>query len=138
MNTTVLASSHRLATILAARLQPTLPAGIALWADGSNVKVLANGLDIGGSAAAAIVEDDDDRSFDERCESALWAMLSGIQDSVIEWLGEPWPRLIRNDIALPRVRSDGTRFHFSYGDVEQSAAIVFPPIEISELTRLEG
>ncbi|MGH8568542.1 MAG: hypothetical protein ACREXU_11120, partial [Gammaproteobacteria bacterium] len=46
---------------------------------------------IGASDAASIVDEDDDRPFGSRLETAVRAVLSGVQDSAMRYLRAEWP-----------------------------------------------
>ena len=94
--------------------------------------VYAQGRDQGGSAAASIVADHDDRTDAERVETAIRAILSGVRDSVSEYLTAQWPAVSDGGMALPECRAVGEWFHLWYGD-ESAPVIVLPPVHIREL-----
>ncbi len=130
------ASSHRLAAAVASRLAAVAPVPLTVRAEGEVVSVYGtteSSKSLGGSAAATIVEELDDRTIAEKIEAAVHAMLSGVQDVVTEVSRQPWPRAERGGMALPNVRSDGTRVHLWYGDDERAPVIRFPPIAIAEV-----
>jgi len=127
-------SSRRFAQALAERIGEILPPPLTVRADGGDVGVYADGVCQGGSAAAMIVEDDDDdRTVAERVESAGWAVLSGIQDCVSEYLTLQWPAGADRKMALPEVRADEERVHLWFGSSEADATVTLRPIELGDL-----
>lgn len=130
------ALSHKLAAALAVRLGRVVPPGYRVHAQGSLVQLYQGTALRGQAAAAEIVDDIDDRSFDERIAAASRAVLSDIQDCLVESLGGPWPKSPLGGIALPDVGSDraGERVMLWYGD-EQTPTLALAPIEIGELLR---
>jgi hypothetical protein len=86
----------------------------------------------GASGAAAILEDEDGRDLIERIETAGRAVLNGLQDGVIEELGEGWPAQGgAGGLALPGVRVVGDEVLLWYGE-ERSHAVRLQPILLDD------
>jgi hypothetical protein len=127
------ASSRKLALALAERLGEILPPPLVVRALGDCLEVQADGTGWGGSAAAAIVEEEDGRSLAERVETAVRAILSGVQDAAAEYLTLPWPLDAAGAMALPDARTDAERVFAWFGDCEADAAVTLRPIALAEL-----
>ena len=135
----MVALSHRLAAAMASRLASVIPRPLTVRANGEAVNVYTEAAPskaLGGSAAAAIVEDDDGRTLDEKIETAVLAILSGVQDSVAEELREPWPRVAEHGMALPNTRRQGGQVYSWFGDDEAAATIALRPLAIAEIASL--
>ena len=131
------ASSHRLASALAQRLNAAVPAGFRVTADGSAVHVEVDGQRIGESQAASIVQDRDDRTDAERIETATRAVLDAVQDGVSEHVREPWPATATGAMAMPAARSNSEHVQLWYGSDEHAPALGFPPISVAEVIGVE-
>ena len=130
------ASSRKLAALMASRLARVVPPPFAIGATDSGVGVYIGREALtllGGSNAASIVEDDDDRTAGERIESAVAAIMDGVQDCVAEELREPWPSLDRVTMALPNTRRDEKRICMWFGEDERAPVVALSPIEIADL-----
>jgi hypothetical protein len=127
------ASSHRLAWALSSRLNSIIPSTMKVRHDGANVVLLVGEREIGGSAAATILDDDDDRDFAERARTAVEAVLSGVQDVVIEELKGGWPAASTgDDLPLPGARAVGGSVLGWYGS-EDTPVVRLDAIPLSEL-----
>ena len=113
------ASSRKLAIALTERIGEVVPAPLTLRAEGSGVSLYADGELIGGSDAASIVDDQDSRTFSERVETAVRAVLSGVQDSILRYLRVEWPTDGEGELALPGARTEAGRVHLWYGSERQ-------------------
>lgn len=127
------ASSRKLAAAVAARLARVVPPPVTVSAEGDLVSVHAGGKSLGSSGAAVIVGDDDERTAEEKMDSAVRAILDGVQDLVTRELREPWPREQRGGLALPNVRNDGSASAFWFGRDEQTPALALPSIHLAEV-----
>jgi len=127
------ASSHELALALAARLGEVVPAGVTLDAVRNSISVYADGELMVSSQAARILEEVDDRTLNKRVESAVLAVLSDVQDSVMRHLRSKWPTDGRGLLALPGARADQNRVLLWYGVSDDRPVISFRPIEFDEI-----
>lgn len=128
------ASSHRLASALATRLAPIVPDTMQVRSEGSKVVIFVGQREAGGSAAAVLVDDDDDRDLSERAETAVRAVLNGVQDCVIEELKESWPPAPSGaELLLPGARAVGDSVLGWYGD-EDTPTVRLDAIPLAELT----
>lgn len=124
------ASSHRLASLLAERIAEILPPPLTVRASGDALKLYADGIAVGGATAASILEDGDDA---EQVRTAAWAVLSTIQDDVMEHLTEPWPVGAGGQGALPEARIDASHLHLWFGEREEAAVVRLRPISLAEV-----
>lgn len=124
-------SSRELAVILAERLNQIVPTGFSVRPEDANVDVYADGRNLGGSAALEILEDDDDRSPKEKIETAVLAVLSSIQDTIIETVKGPWPGTSSHgaDLPMPHCRVTGDQLLFWFGD-RDGPVVSAPPIPL--------
>jgi hypothetical protein len=124
-------SSRNLAAALAERLAHIVPRGFSVRSEDTDISVYRDGKLVGGSAALEIINDDDGRGLDERIEVAVQAVVSGIQDDIIETIKGPWPGTSTRGVDLPmpdcRVTDDQLRVWF--GDEKAPVASV-PPISL--------
>lgn len=127
------ASSHKLAAALAGRLNEVVPVPCRVYAEGYDVGVDARDMPIGGSSASFIVDEDDDRTLGEKIETAVRAVLSGVQDCISEFLTEQWPSIDGRGMAMPGARSDEERVYLWYGENEGAPVISMPPIRIADI-----
>lgn len=127
------ASSHNLASALAARLAGILPSPLTVVAKGFVVCLFAGDTLIDNSASAHIVDLDDGRTIALKVEVCAEAVLSEIQDSVAKYLHEPWPKLGRREMALPGARADDTFVHLWYGEEGSTAHMPLAPIALSDI-----
>lgn len=125
------ASSPRLASALASRLDSKVPDDIVVRADGTNVIVVHGDREFGASGATQIVDDEDGRSLAERVETVVRAVLSGVQDCVVEELTEPWPTNGSGGLAFPGARVVGHEVRSWYGE-EQAPAMRLGTISFEE------
>jgi hypothetical protein len=122
------ALSRNLAVELVARLSKVVPAQFQVRAEGQDIGVYIQGRSLGGSGATSIVEEEDDRDLSDKAEVAIRAVLDAVQDCIVEYLHEPWPRARDGALAMPGARSDGKHVYFWYGpDVE------FSPIDLKRI-----
>lgn len=124
-------SSRELAALLAERLNQIAPTGFSVRSEDANVDVYADGRNLGGSAALEILEDDDDRSPEEKIETAVLAVLSSIQDTIIETVKGPWPGTSSHgaDLPMPGCRVTGDQLLFWFGD-QDGPVVSAPPIPL--------
>lgn len=124
-------SSRELAAILAERLNQIVPTGFSVRSEDTSVDVYADGRNLGGSDALQILEDDDDRSPKEKIETAVLAVLSSIQDTIIETVKGPWPGTSSHgaDLPMPDCRVTGNQLLFWFGD-QDGPVISAPPIPL--------
>lgn len=150
-----------LAIELASRLSVVAPAGVVVTARDSNVRVAddehwqetilmeilggptarflrptSQALGWGSAAHIDIDTQESNRDELERLETAVSAVLSGVQDFIISTIRAQWPPMAGSDdhsgtVALPGVRAAGT-LEFWYGPFE-SPVLRFQPIEYDEL-----
>ena len=125
-------SPHRLATLLARRLNDVVPAPFRLDAKNGLLHLYIEDEWDTTSFTLDIVEDET-REFAERLESAVASILSSIQDSISEHLRTPWPSADGRAMAVPGVGSDTKSIHLWYGDDERSAIVSIPAIQIAEI-----
>ncbi|HEY8794338.1 MAG TPA: hypothetical protein VIM15_05275 [Gemmatimonadaceae bacterium] len=130
----VSARTVALANALAGRLCAVAPAGILVTADRGNVNVSSNGRSLHGSAASSIIDDDDDRTIEEKIETVVRAVLSGVQDCIAELLTEQWPAASDDVMALPGARIENNRAHLWFGD-EKDPTLSFTPLDLTEIYR---
>lgn len=127
------ASSRKLAAALAARLDRLVPDPVAVTVDDANVVIMVRQQEAGSSGAAAILDDDDGRDPLERAETAARAVLSGVQDCVIEELRERWPAPVREaELPLPGVRIIDGELHSWYGE-EEGPSVRLDAISLRDL-----
>jgi hypothetical protein len=124
-------SSRELAAFLAERLNQIVPMGFSVRSEGANVDVYADGGNLGGSAALVILEDDDERSPKEKIETAVLAVLSSIQDTIIETVKGPWPGTSSRgaDLPMPDCRVTGDQLFFWFVD-QDGPVVSAPPIPL--------
>ena len=133
------ASSRKLAEALAARLNEVVPEPCRVEAESKGVSVYAVDALLGGSDAPLMLEDDDDCAPGERLTGAAYFVLSGVQDCICEYLGEPWPSADGRNLAMPQVRSDERQVALWYGSEDREAAVIsLPPILIAEISDTHG
>ncbi len=125
------ASSRDLAADLAERLNGALPDGLSARCAGAVIEVYSGGRVAGRFPALSIIDDDDDRGVTARIETATRAVLSGIQDAVIEDIRGPWPPRGGHgqELALPDCRVSGDELLVWFGD-ESTPALALPPITL--------
>jgi hypothetical protein len=127
------ASSRELATALADRLNQIVPVGFAVRVqpEGISLNVYQDGWDLGGAAALEILADRDGRSDAEKIEAAVQAVLSDVQDRVIEACKKPWPGGTQRgaDLPLPDCRVTGDQLRLWFGD-ENAPVISVTPIAL--------
>lgn len=78
------------------------------------------------------MEDDDDGTLGERAQTAVWAMMDGVQDAVMRYTRQPWPLEPDGSLADPRTRSDLACVHLSFGRNEHEPVIRMEPIPFTE------
>jgi hypothetical protein len=127
------ALSHSFARELADRLADILPDGLSVLADGSALVLHRAGDALGGSDAATIVDETDGRGTAERYEVAGRAVLDAIQDCVVMYLRDRWPRDASGSMAMPGAHARGGRVNLWYGPTLESAALALRPIHIGGL-----
>lgn len=131
------ASSHKLAPALADRLGDVLPSGLSVRASGGGIEIVApGGVLIGGSNAAALVDDAEGETSRDEVETAARAILSAIQDDVMEYLTLQWPVGDGGEVGVPNARADADRLHLWFGTSETSPVVRLRPISFSEITDL--
>jgi hypothetical protein len=69
---------------------------------------------------------------DAACDMAV-AMLGGVQDGVIRFVRDSWPRLPTGNVALPEGRTDSERVYLWFGASQDRAVLTLRPIEIREV-----
>jgi hypothetical protein len=126
------ASSRKLAALLATRLDEILPPSLSARAEGPRLSIFVGDEAQCGSAAAVLVEDDDDE-LDARLETAIRAVLSGVQDCVIRHQREPWPESGRQGaLPMPGARVEQGLVQLWFGD-EHAPDVRLTPFERSQL-----
>jgi len=126
------ASSRKLAALLATRLDEILPPSLSARAEGPRLSIFVGDEAQCGSAAAVLVEDDDDE-LDVRLETAIRAVLSGVQDCVIRHQREPWPESGRQGaLPMPGARVEQGLVQLWFGD-ERAPDVRLTPFERSQL-----
>jgi len=123
-------SPDRFAEAVATRLDRAVPAGLSVRAEGSGVS-LYDPESWGASLAADILTDDDGRSIVELVETVARAIMSSIQDEVMESTREPWPGGPAGG-ALPNARVIGEQLHMWFGD-EGDPILRLQPVDLTEL-----
>jgi hypothetical protein len=88
------------------------------------------------SSTLSILEDDT-RELAERLETAVYSVLSMVQDSISEYLRTPWPSTNGREMAMPGVRTDAEMVYLWYGG-EKEPVISMPPIRIAEIIDTGG
>lgn len=126
-------SSQKLASRIVDGVAPHLPVGFALRSAADGLVVSFSGDFLATLTAVGIVADEDDRSEKERLLSATVATLSGIQDTVSERLGEPWPAEANRSMALPNCRIADESLLCWYGTDYRNAVIQVFSAPISHL-----
>ena len=127
------ASSHRLATKLAERLDRVVPAPLRVSASGESVLLNVRGVAIGGSGCAELLEEKDGRTLHELVGSAVRGVLNDVQDSVMLFLREKWPTDHKKELALADARTDLHRVYLWYGGSEDKPVVGMEPIEFDQL-----
>ena len=86
---------------------------------------------IGGSPALDIMEENDDRSVTEKIETAVRAILDGIQDVIIENIHGSWPGQpgSGSELPMPDCRVVGDELLVWFGD-EAIPTLALPPIRL--------
>jgi hypothetical protein len=120
------ASSYRLASALAQRIDSVLPDGFDSLAAGGRVEVFRDGLPIGSSAAPEIVDSAPDSPA--QIETATRAALSSVQDLVSETLTEPWPE----GLPAAGARVVGSELRLWFGD-EAAPVVELVAISVDDL-----
>jgi hypothetical protein len=125
------ASSRELAVALADRLNQIVPAGFSVRSEGVSVNVYHDGQDLGGSPALEILADRDGRGIDKKIETAVRAVLSDVQDRIIEASKGPWPGESGRgaDLPMPDCQVRGDRLRLWFGE-ENAPAISVAPIAL--------
>lgn len=123
---------------MAARLNEVVPIPFRVYAEGNVVGIEARDVPIGGAGASFIVDEDDDRTFGEKVETTVWAVLSSIQDDISEFLTESWPSVDGCGMAMPGARRDGAWVYLWYGEDEGAPVITMPAIRIAEIAGTDG
>lgn len=119
---------------LAERVREILPEPLTARAISGRVSVYAGAELIGASDAASIVDEDDDRPFGSRLETAVRAVLSGVQDSAMRYLRAEWPTDDAGGLALPGARVEGGQVSLWYGASEENFVIKLRPVQVHDLT----
>jgi hypothetical protein len=127
------ASARGFAQALAVRIGEILPPPLTIRVDGCSLDVYADGISQGSSAAAVIVEEDDGRTLSEKLETTGRSVLSGIQDSVSEYLTLPWPKDARGRMATENARADAERLYLWFAGSEAEAVITLRPVDVAEI-----
>jgi len=124
-------SSRDLAADLADRLNRIVPPGFTVRSEGIRLNVYQDGRDLGGSPALVILAERDGRSMDEKVETAVHAVLSDIQDRIIEACKGPWPGGFSRgvDLPMPDCQVTGDRLRLWFGD-ENEPVISIEPIAL--------
>jgi len=124
-------SSRELAADLADRLNQIVPTDFTVRSEGIRVDVYQDGRDLGGSPALVILAERDGRSVDEKIETAVQAVLSDVQDRIIEACKGPWPGGFGRgaDLPMPDCRVTGDRLRLWFGD-ENAPVISVAPITL--------
>ena len=119
----------RFAEALAARIQPLLPEGFAVHADGDHVRVVPP--EGPGTSASLGYLDPGDADVDDYADAA-WNVLSMVQDAVSEYVAEPWPSGAGSgdDLADPGTRADEGVVRLWFGD-ESAPVLVLDGIPIA-------
>lgn len=127
------ARSHEFARAIAQRLGRVIPQPLAIQAIGAHIRVEDKDIVWGDSSAADIVDDDDDRAFGDRAASAARAVLSAVQDGVMEYLGAEWPMGSDGRAAEAGASAMSGSLRLWYGESDRSAVIALDPINLTEL-----
>jgi hypothetical protein len=125
-------SSHDLAAALAERLNEVAPGGLSVRSAGASIEVVSGAQAVGGSPALEIIDENDDRSLQDRVETATRAVLSGVQDVIIENIREPWPggSGSRGDVPEPDCRIVKQELLIWFGD-ETDPALTLPAVSLA-------
>lgn len=131
------ASSRALAAELAVRLARVAPEGVRMGAEGTDVVVDGGSGCISGSGATVLLDEEDDRSFAESLETAARAVLSGVQDVIVEEIQRPWPSgrspcgQSEDPLALPDAQVTGCELRTWFGDADDPV-LRLDPIDMRE------
>lgn len=130
------ASSHKLATALASRLNRILPSPWRVSARAGSIDVYLGDTPEFTALSLGTIEDDNDPEWSllERAEAAVHGVLNSVQDSVSEYLREPWPSTHGHTMAMPEVRADAEFVRLWFGDDEKAPVVGIPPIPFAEIT----
>jgi hypothetical protein len=120
------ASSRELAAALAGRLNEIVQESFTVRAEGVRVTVSYDGQDLSGSPALEILDDLDGRDVEEKTETAVRAVLSDVQDRVMEASKGPWPGERGADLPMPDCRVTGAQLRVWFGDEDAPAVSVAP------------
>lgn len=125
------ASSRDLAAALADRLNQIVPDGFTVRSEGVSVNLYLDGQDLGGSPALELLADRDGRGAGEKIEAAVQAVLSDIQDRIIEARKGPWPEVSQRgaDLPMPDSRVTGDELRLWFGD-ENAPVISVAPVAL--------
>ncbi len=95
------------------------------------MNVYHDGRDLGGSPALVILAEHDGRSVDEKIETAVDAVLSDVQDRIIEARKGPWPGESGRgaDLPMPDCRVTGDQLRLWFGE-ENAPVISVAPIAL--------
>ena len=122
---------HKLVEALVERLSAVVPAQFQLNTRGARLHV-----DLRGAMSSIFsfdIVEDESRELNKRLETAVWSVLSSLQDDISEDLCTPWPSTDGRMMAMPEVHSDGEQVHLWYGD-ERAPVLSLPAIRIEEIT----
>jgi hypothetical protein len=129
------ASSRKLAVALADRLNSVVPAPWRVSARAKDIDVYIRDELALTSHSPEIIENEDDPEWTlpERAATVVYGVLSSIQDSVSEYLHEPWPTPDGREMAMPGVRTDPEFVHLWFGANELAPVISIPAISFGEI-----
>lgn len=120
-------SSGVFAAALATRLGEVAPADVWVFAEGSDVVVATDTGRVGAEGAATILDDADGRSPTERIETAARAVLSGVQDFIIDELWRAWSSdSAGTGPALPNVQVSGNELDMWVGAASEPTIRCMP------------
>lgn len=117
---------QRFAEALVARIQPVVPDGFVVRAEGDHVRVVPpEGT---GTSASLGYLDPGEADADDYADAA-WNVLSMVQDAVSEYVAEPWPSGAGDDVADPGTRADAGVVRLWFGD-ETAPVVVLEAIPL--------
>jgi hypothetical protein len=113
-------------------MNEVMPSGFQLTADNGRLQLHIEGSWASTLFAAEIVEDET-QELAERLQTAVYAVINSVQDSVSKHLRTAWPSTDGRKMALPGVRLGTDSIHLWYGEFEKSPVLGIPEIPLAEI-----
>ena len=112
-----------------------MPSGIRLTAEDGRLQLHVEGAWTSTMFATEIVEDET-RELTERLQTAVYAVINSVQDSVSKHLRIAWPSTNGRTMAMPGVRVATDSIHLWYGESEEAPVLGIPEIPLTEIAAM--